>query len=181
MVPSVTYRVPSGWYNSTDEGGEFSLVPPGGTLAGVDAGTSDFIGVYAQVAAPDPNCGDGQAPGVGTTPSAIAAWIARQPGLSSTKARVVLVSGRKALVQDITLAKVWKKTCPWSSGNPVVPLLMGIKNSNFSHAVGPHYAVRLYLMPAGPDVMAIEVDDATGGQHFNWSTNVINSFRFGEQ
>lgn len=51
--PQLTYTVPAGWSNLEDTPGNFLLVPPHFTLAGVNAGTSDFIGIYTSVAAPN--------------------------------------------------------------------------------------------------------------------------------
>src|SRR5580765_9003049 len=42
--PQLTYTVPSGWSNLEDYVGNYLLVPPGVTLAGLQAETSDFIG-----------------------------------------------------------------------------------------------------------------------------------------
>jgi hypothetical protein len=42
-------------------------VPPHYDLSGVNADTSDFIGVYSTIAAPN-GCDPGAAPGVGITP-----------------------------------------------------------------------------------------------------------------
>lgn len=50
--PQITYTVPAGWSNLEDTPGNFLLVPPGFDLPGVNRGTSDFIGIYASVAAP---------------------------------------------------------------------------------------------------------------------------------
>ena len=49
--PTLTYTVPAGWTNFEDTPGNFLLVPARGALPGVNAGTSDFIGVYTSVAA----------------------------------------------------------------------------------------------------------------------------------
>jgi hypothetical protein len=43
--PQIRYGVPSGWANYEDTPGNFLLVPPGYDLKGVNAGTSDFIGI----------------------------------------------------------------------------------------------------------------------------------------
>ena len=79
---------------------------------------------------------------------------------------------------DLKMVDGWTKTCPWSSGNPVVALIVGHGPSQFNHSIGPGYAMRLYLLGYGRGALAIEVDDATGGQHINNYTAVIDSFRF---
>ncbi len=50
--PTLTYSVPEGWSNMEDLPGNFLLLPPGSTLEGVNAGTSDYLGVYTSVVPP---------------------------------------------------------------------------------------------------------------------------------
>ena len=50
--PTLTYSVPQGWSNMEDLRGNFLLLPPGGALDGVNAGTSDYLGVYTSVVPP---------------------------------------------------------------------------------------------------------------------------------
>lgn len=69
--PRITYTVPAGWSNFEDLPGNFLLVPPGGTLTGVNDNTSDFVGVYASIAADAADCSGKLAPGVGLSASAI--------------------------------------------------------------------------------------------------------------
>jgi hypothetical protein len=59
--------------------GNLLLVPPRGKLPGVNAGTSDFIGIYTSVAPPN-GCKDGVAPGVLATPAGFRSWAKRQQG-----------------------------------------------------------------------------------------------------
>ena len=86
--PRLKYTVPSGWDNEEDLPGNFLLLPPGATLAGVDAGTSDYLGVYTQVA-PDPNCAT-TAGIANPEPQAIAACIASRQGLVATDRKSVV-------------------------------------------------------------------------------------------
>ena len=53
---------------------------PSGTLEGVNAGTSDYIGVYDGVAPASANCDEAPEPGIETTPEAMADWYASLPG-----------------------------------------------------------------------------------------------------
>jgi YVTN family beta-propeller protein len=177
--PQLTYRVPAGWANFQDLPGNFLLVPPGGNKAGVDAGTSDAVGVFTSIAIAN-GCGDGEAPGVGRSVPDIAGWMVRQPGLVTTRPRSASIGGLSGVVLDVKMANGWTKTCPWSNGNPVVPLIVGYGPSGFNHSIGPGYAMRLYLLHNGSNTLAIEVDDATGGQHLNDYSAVINDLKFGQ-
>lgn len=68
--PQLTYSVPAGWTNCEDLSGNFLLVPPGGTLDGVDAGTSDYVAAYSS-AAPLKRCASGPNAAVETTPTGL--------------------------------------------------------------------------------------------------------------
>jgi hypothetical protein len=96
--------VPARWDNEEDLPGNFLLLPPGMKLDGVDAGTSDYIGVYTQVA-PDPGCAtpSGQP---GDAPHAMAMCIAGRHDLAATKLRSVKIGGLSGYVVDVHLVRV---------------------------------------------------------------------------
>ncbi len=123
--PSITYQVPAGWANYEDTPGNFLLVPPGNDLPGVNAGTSDYIGIYASIVAATPDCQAGPAPGIGTSAEAIATALSKRPGISSTKPRPVTVGGLTGLVLDAHLAPGWTGVCPYSGGSPTVQMITG--------------------------------------------------------
>ena len=62
----LTYTVSDGWGNYEDYPGGFLLVPPSGTLEGVNAGNSDYVGVGIGVAAASANCDIRAEPGIET-------------------------------------------------------------------------------------------------------------------
>ncbi len=179
FVPQLRYDVPPGWANYEDTPGNFLLVPPKGDLPGVNAGTSDYIGVYTSIAAPD-GCDPGPAPGVQTTPEAIAAWVKRNKGLTATSPRKVNIGGLKGLVLDVRMEAGWKKTCPNYGPNtpPLVPLITGMPPSGLDHNVFGRVVVRLYLLAYRGHTLAIEVDDVTGGEHLTQHSRVVDNFQF---
>ena len=136
FTPTLTYTVPAGWSNLEDMPGNFLLVPPRGNLPGVNADTSDFIGVYSSVAAAD-GCPFHEAPDVERSPSGIAGWMARNPGLAITNRHDVVIGGLKGVVFDIKLAKGWTKACPYTHGTPLVPLIVGVGLSGLEHGSCP--------------------------------------------
>src|SRR4249920_2597332 len=78
FTPTLTYTVPVGWSNFEDTSGNFLLVPPRGSLPGVNADTGDFIGVYSSIAATG-GCPFHEAPDVERSPSGVTGWMARNP------------------------------------------------------------------------------------------------------
>ena len=163
--PAITYRVTDGWQNFEDTPGNFLLVPPGQSLEGVNAQTSDFIGVYSAVAAAAQDCSEEAAPNVPETPAAIARWMTRLPGADTTTPQPVEVGGLRGVVLDLSMAKGWKKTCSWAGDTPVVLLIVGVPPSSLTHGLIPGSAFRLYLLRHGNNTLAIEVDDEPGGDH----------------
>src|SRR5689334_8891268 len=103
--PTLTYTVPAGWTNVEDTPGNFLLVPARGDLPGVNAGTSDFIGVYTSVAAEAHSCNPRPAAGIAAHPAAIARWIRQQDGIVSKPARPVVIGGLKGVSIDVVLEK----------------------------------------------------------------------------
>jgi hypothetical protein len=180
LSPYLQYTVADSWTNGEDLKGNFLLVPPGFALAGVDPGTSDFVGVYSSVAAAASGCAGGPAPGVGLTADAIATRLEALPGLATSKALPATVGGLKGTVFDITLAKGWTKGCPYSGGKPTVQLITGNIFSGLDHGMNPGQKTRLYLLRSNGCALAIEVTDVSGGTHLDAYSSVVSTFEFGE-
>lgn len=177
----LTYTVPDGWSNFEDLPGNFLLVPPGGQLEGVNADTSDFIGVYDGVAAASANCDEAPEPNVGAGPESMAEWYASLSGLSVTDPQAVTMGGLEGVVTDITLAEGYSGTCPFSaSGEPLVPLIIGTGPAGLHHVVTGSFTARLYLLAARTgETIAIEVIDHPGGETLGQLTEVVESMEFG--
>jgi hypothetical protein len=165
FLPTLTYRVASGWANYEDLHGNFLLLPPGQALEGVDAGTSDYISVFTQIAAQEPDC---SGPSPESSPTAIAATIAGRPELKVTKPRQASVGGLDGVVLDIALAEDASPTC----------LIVGVPPSEFDHGVIPGLKIRLYLL-RHEGTLAIEVDDVSGGKNLDSYSRVVEQFQFG--
>ena len=178
FAPAITYRVPEGWRNFEDTPGNFLLVPPHQSLKGVNAGTSDYIGVYTAVAAAAQDCSELPAPNAARSPTAIARWMTRLPGVIATRARQVEVSGLRGVVLELSMEKGWKETCSWSGDTPVVLLIVGVPPSGLTHGLIPGLALRLYLLRHDNITLAIEVDDVSGGTHLTNYAAVVKQIRF---
>jgi hypothetical protein len=177
----LTYTVPDGWGNFEDLPGNFLLVPPGGELEGVNADTTDFIGVYDGVAAASANCDEVPEPDVGAGSESMAEWYASHAGLSMTEPHAVTMGGLEGVVTDITLAEGYTETCPFSaSGEPLVPLIIGTGPAGLHHVVTGSFTARLYLLAARTgEIIAIEVIDHPGGETLDQLTEVVESMEFG--
>jgi hypothetical protein len=180
FIPTLTYAVPDGWSNLEDLDGNFLLIPPGYDHAGVDAGTSDFIGVYTSIVLDRPDCVEGPVDGIGRTPQAFAAGIAKRPGIVATTAKPATIGGLQGLVMDLKIDPKWTKACPYSNGLPVVPVIEGQAPSELEHNVMPKQVMRLYLLPYENGTLAIEVEDVSSGtgSHLADYSKVVGQFQF---
>jgi hypothetical protein len=175
--PAITYKVPAGWSNFEDTPGNFLLVPPGYDLAGVNADSGDFVGVYGSIAAPN-GCDPGTAPGVGSTPLDLKHWYERNRGITVTS-KPTAIAGRAGYVLGIRMRPTWTKTCPYSNGHPVVPLIVGTGPSGLDHNIGDGRAVRLYLLANGDRTMVIEVVDIADARHLAAYGLIAEAMRWG--
>lgn len=175
----VTYTVPAGWTNFEDLPGSVAFVPPGGDVAGVDAGTSDAVGIAASVAADSPDCSTQPEPGLGFSAKDIAEALAKRAGLTTTKPEAVTVGGLEGYVLDIRLAKGWTKSACSGEGKPDVPLLIGRPPSDFENTALGGVAIRLYLLDHGEATTAIEIDDVSGGGRIAEYMPLIEALKFG--
>jgi hypothetical protein len=175
--PRISYLVPTGWGNYEDLPGNFELLPPGFDLAGGDAGTADYIGVYAHIEAETAQC-DGAAPDAETSPAGIATWLAGQKNLAVTVPRKTSIGGLEGVVIDLELAKDFKPVVDWSTGRCVI---IGQSPSGLEHGIGPGASMRLYLLanPLAPGAtLAIEIDDVTGSDALDTYSDLVRQFRF---
>jgi hypothetical protein len=185
MVIPITYTVPEGWANYEDLPGNFLLVPPSGTLAGVNPGTSDFIGVYIGVAAAMGDCGEAPQPDVDTTPEAMMAWYADLPGLNMSAPKTVELGGLNGLVSDLEVDEAHATFCPYEGFEdvPLVPLVVGVGPAGLHHVVIPGSITRLYLFLAPSSTsqtIAIEITEIEGGDSLDDLDAVVQTFEFGD-
>jgi hypothetical protein len=179
FTPPFTYTVgESGWGNWDDWGALYLLVPPGEAPQGVDADTSEFIGVYRGLVPPAENCTGA----VGDPPpdaQAMASEIADVPGLSVTDAVPVSIGGLTGVMVDISLAPDWLGTCDFRPDVPLVSLLIGTGPSDgLHHVIQADFDVRLYLLDSEEGVVTFEVVDHEGRLDLDGFDEVVRSFAF---
>jgi hypothetical protein len=177
FTPTLTYTVPDGWANWEDTPGNFLLVPPGGDLPGVNADTSDFVGVYTRVMAPN-GCEEGPAPGVGVAPADLKAYYEAHPGLEVTST-TTSIGGRNGFRLEVRMKDSWTKPCSYSAGHPIVPMLLGLPPSGLDHNIGAGRAWHLDLLERGAATLAVEVVDINDGAHLADYDAVVEQFVFG--
>jgi hypothetical protein len=166
FVPAISYSAPrAGWSNYEDTAGNFLLVPPGNDLPGVNAGTSDFIGVYRAIAPSRfdqlPTCSAALVPKMAPTPDAMMKWLGGQSALTVRPPSHVTVGGLRGLVTDVrTKPGARLPTCREGGDSVTVFLLFsGVPPSSLDHGVIAGMTMRLYLLSYHGQVLAVEIDD----------------------
>jgi hypothetical protein len=154
----ISYTVPDGWANYEDLPGNFLLVAPGGSLDGVDAGTSDFIGIF-EGAAVAHECQERRALDVGLGAAQMAAALAAREGLVVTEPVPVEVGGLTGLMIDIDLDPALPGGCEVPGLGRIWPLIIGNGPAEFHHGQNTTQTTRLYLLDHGLTNIVIEVAD----------------------
>jgi hypothetical protein len=178
--PSITYTVPdTGWSNGEDRTGIFVLLAPGEGFAGVEADTSDWIGVFRSVGVAAAGCDETVEPGV-ISAQAMTDWFTRQPGLVVTKPQPTSVGGLSGLMIDLSLARGWTETCPLPFPDvPLVNLLIGTGPSEGLGVLAEaSWTTRLYLLDYDDDNIAIYVMDHPGGLSLEDYDAVVRTIQF---
>jgi hypothetical protein len=187
FTPAISYSAPAaGWFNYEDTPGNFLLVPPRNDLPGVNAGTSDFIGIYRAVAPSKfdqlPACRTTLVPAVASTPRAMMTWLGRQAALEVTPPAPVSVGGLHGLVTDVRTKPVAKLPTCRKGTTPVTVFVMfsGLPPSSLDHGVIVGMTMRLYLLSYHSQVLAVEMDDidAAPGNLATYSA-VVKQLQFG--
>jgi hypothetical protein len=176
FIPTLTYTVTDGWSNFEDLRGNFLLVPPGDDLAGVDRGTSDYIGVYTRVN-PIEGCEATQVD-VPHTPQGFIDWLQGHSGFDVADVAEASVGGLDGFVADLRMADGWDLVCPYSRGRPVLPLMIGVRPSELEHALTQLQSTRLWLLSFEGGVLAIELSDVDPADGAAELSAVVDSFAF---
>jgi hypothetical protein len=181
FYPYMTYTVPAGWSDMEDLPGNFVLIPPGATLDGINAGTSDYLGVYASVGAPG-HCTGLPSDTVPPTFDALLGWLKKDPAIVVSNVKDVSIGGLSGTVLDTRMKGTKGDGCPdsvWAD------LIVGVGESSLVHSVGPDPGTRtrLYLLRNGTAVLAVEVADVPQGETstadwFEAATPVVQSLSF---
>ena len=176
FIPDLTYTVPDQWHNWEDTPGNFLLVPPDNTLDGVNAGTSDFIGVYTHIAASTYECDQQADTTVESSPKDIADFFTTAQALVSTSPTRVSVGGLSGYSVDVHQADGEGLQCDqWF----LAPTFVGLSPSSLTHSTLPGMVVRHYLLDYNGGTLAIEVVDLSGGSRLDAYDEIVKQFVFG--
>ena len=173
--PLLTYTVPAGWF-AADEPTDFALTIGGETNDGI------FLFRDPLAHSQGPDCPMTADPKVGTSPKELTNWITAVPGLDATSPKAVSVGGLPGYTLDVQIAPTWKHACPYSNGQPVVPLIVGSQpGSDLDWNAAP-MGTRIWVLDAGADRRVwidIEASDhLTFAQVVQRATPVLQSFEF---
>jgi hypothetical protein len=187
FVPALSYRVPAGWSNLEDLPGNFLLLPPGSTLDGVNLGTSDYLGVYSSVAAPQ-KCNGQVDASVDHTPEAMVEYLQGLGALTVSGPQPVTIGGLSGLRVDLTFDEATAdQACHLQdvqfAGGVFVDVIVGSGPSSLVHSVASDYPLQITFLQNGSALLAIEVADAPNGgsDYADWfapADQVVNTFRF---
>jgi hypothetical protein len=184
QTPGLTYTVPDPGWSSLDREvspGNFHLFPPGASMAGFNAGSSDVITVIASGVAPG-TCTGAPSTMYPATFDGLLAFLKADPDITISGLKDESVGGLDGKVLDIAYAK--------SDGcvdGAYADLYVGVGRSHGQFAIPPQTSsIRLYLLhvPGNDKALVIEVDDAKGGgsdYDDTWATvsqQVVDSFIF---
>jgi hypothetical protein len=109
----------------------------------------------------------------------MAAYIAGPREFATSHRHAVTVGGLSGVALDIKLAPTWTKACIDPNGGPGANLITGLPPSSLDHGIGGPLQMRLYLLSHDSDVVAIELDDVSGGAHLDTLDETVQSVRFG--
>lgn len=159
FTPTLTYTVPDGWANLEDMAGNFLLLPPGADLAGVNAGTSDYLGVYTWVVAPE-HCTGRYEPMVKETFDGLLGWLKGDLAIRLSNVHDVTVGGLEGVAMDIAQKVPTGDGC---SDGTYADVYVGAFPTSLVHAVDTDYPMRVFLLRNGDKALAVELADAPNG------------------
>lgn len=177
--PTIHYRVGSGWVNAEDLPGNFWLYRSNDPQDGFVGGS--YIGIYTGARVPK-GCQEVWEPRVDDSPEEMRKWYVDHPGLQVTNQREVTLGGLRGVSLDLALASGYERSCPWSEGRPVVPMIIGNGVSELHHVILRDLAVRLVLLKWQDSNVTIEITSTlhqhTFNEYMELTAPVIKSLKF---
>lgn len=178
FTPQIAYTTPPGWSNMEDLPGNFLLLPPRRSVEGVDAGTTDYLGVYSGATVAAADCAPKPIPGVGLDPDAVITALANRPGLIVSEPRDVVVGGLKGLVIDIEQEPDTTAGCKVGGDLTIIPLFIGTGPAEVEHAQVPDLRTHLYALANGGSNVIIEVSNVGRDKRPFDYEEVVKNLRF---
>lgn len=168
--PEITYTVPAGWTNLEDLPGNFLLQKEDDPR---------YLGIYQNVRAPA-ECDEVWADGVEGSVQDLLDWYAAHPGLIVSEPEDVTIGGLDGVWIDVSMDPAWDVTCPYSEGQPVVPIIIGNGISSLHHVILPGFEERLYLLVWNEGNVTIEVgsEGQSLGDWLEELSPIIESIQF---
>ena len=114
MDPTLTYTVPSGWFNKFDQLRGY----------GLEAGPNTSLEVQRDLVVARADCVEAPDPAVGTTAAAMVQALATRPGLDTTEPAPITIGALSGFTIDVTLAADWTTPCPFTDGRPFQATVM---------------------------------------------------------
>ena len=174
-----SFTVPDGWTNLEDGKDDY-------VLATRDAAPDTDILLIAGVAphVQDAACSElaSPAPGVGTSPQAIAKWIRTIPGLITTKPTPTEVGGIQGVMLDVSVSPASTHHCPFIDAAGAQLFSPSDPKSEFDFGVWGHGRLRLFLLDLGESrTLMIDIeapDKATWDALVPQAMPIVQSFTF---
>ena len=163
--PTIEFEVrSSGWtweYFGTFRSGNFRLVADESHNLPYN---SDGIYFLLDPAIASRDCEERAEPRVGRSAHDLAAAIESTPGLTTSEAKPVTVGGLDGIQLDFRVDPTWKKTCAFSEGLPVVPLLFRKADIGAYHwTILPDMSMRWYILNSGEGAIIVDIEDGPSG------------------
>ena len=137
----VTYTVPAGWAAAWDLSKSFALERQAdfvneGSFRSANLGPTIYLFPDPEPALQDGSCNVTTQPGIGSSPDALATWVANRPGIVASTPTDVAIGGLTGRTVDVKVAPTWTKNCGVLDGHgvrqpPQVPYIALV------HGMGP--------------------------------------------
>ena len=177
--PTLTFEIESpGW--TWRYVGNFQMLATDESTEGFDA---DVINFFLDPVIASQDCKDGAEPGVGRSVDDLVAWLEAAPGLETSDPTPVTVGGLDGIRLDLELDPQWDRTCFYSEGKPVVPLVYSSAfPGGYNWAIRAPMSMRWYVLDSGNRVLIVDIEDNPEGlsrsELLKSGTQIVDSMVF---
>ena len=160
--PTIDFEIPTPewtWYYS----GGFRIVT-GGSATVEGLYIPDGVYFLHDPAIASQDCQETEEPGVGRSVDDLVTWLEAAPGLDVSEPTPVTVGGLEGMQLDLRIDPTWKRTCFFSEGKPVVPLIYnGARLGGYNFAIVRGQSLRWHILETGDGVLIVNIEDDPGG------------------
>ena len=155
-APTIDFEIPTSGWIWHYAGGLLHIVTTDASTTYEGLYIPDGIYLLQDPAIASQDCAEKKEPGLGRSVADLVSWLEEAPGLDVSEPTPVTVGGLDGMQLDLRIDPAWERTCFYSQGLPVVPLIYnGAKLGGYNVSIVRGQSMRWSILDTDDGVMIV--------------------------